>query len=98
MKVVERARLLAGPHFCGTSELDRESVNPTHTRRHLFRMLHMRALLRASPNLPPAVHAARDLGDDAVARALFDLGLECPEIKELLDREDCAGVEARSAA
>lgn len=59
-------------------------------------MLQMRALLRASPNLPPSVLAVRDLGDEAVARALFELGLDCPEIKELLDRQDCTA--ARDAA
>ncbi|MGZ3422224.1 MAG: hypothetical protein ACXWUG_06125 [Polyangiales bacterium] len=57
----------------------------------------MRALLRVSPNLPPSVIAARDLGDAAVARALYELGLECPEIRELLDRQDCADAEANAA-
>lgn len=51
-------------------------------------MLQMRELLRAAPNLPPPVREAWSLGDAAVARALFDLGLDCPEIKELLDRDD----------
>lgn len=60
-------------------------------------MLQMRVLLRASPNLPESVIAARDLGDEAVARALFDIGLDCPEIKELLDRHDCANAEAHAA-
>ena len=60
-------------------------------------MLQMRALLNASPNLPPSVRAARDLGDEAVARALYDIGLDCPEIMELLDREDCLGA-ARKAS
>jgi hypothetical protein len=60
-------------------------------------MLQMRALLRVSPNLPPSVSAVRDQGDEAVARALFELGLDCPEIRELLDRHDCANAEANAA-
>ncbi len=60
-------------------------------------MLQMRALLRVSPNLPPPVRAALDRGDDAVAKAMFDLGLDCPEIKELLDRDECCPREANAA-
>lgn len=52
-------------------------------------MLQMRTLLRASPNLPPSVLSARDLDDLEFARALSEVGLECGEIKELLDRDDC---------
>ncbi len=53
-------------------------------------MLQMRELLRAAPNLPPPVREAFTLGDEAVAHALLDLGLECLEVKELLDRpESC---------
>jgi hypothetical protein len=51
-------------------------------------MLQMRELLRAAPNLPVPVREAFAHGDVAVARALLDLGLECPEVKELLDRDE----------
>jgi hypothetical protein len=54
-------------------------------------MLQMRELLRVAPNLPPPVREAWDRGDAAVARAMIDVGLDCPEIKELLDAEfDCS--------
>jgi hypothetical protein len=51
-------------------------------------MLQMRELLRAAPNLPPPVREAWSLGDAAVARALLELGLDCPEVKELLDSNE----------
>lgn len=56
-------------------------------------MLQMRELLRAAPNLPLPVREAftRGGGDEAIAHALLDLGLECIEVKELLDRpEGCS--------
>lgn len=53
-------------------------------------MLQMRELLRAAPNLPLPVREAWSRGDEAVARALLEIGLECVEVKELLDRQDCA--------
>jgi len=56
--------------------------------------MQMRALWSSSTNLPPSVREARELGDEAVARALIDLGLDCPDVKALLDREDCPVVDA----
>jgi hypothetical protein len=51
-------------------------------------MLQMRELLRVAPNLPPPIREAWSKGDAAVVRAMSDVGLECPEIKELLDRDE----------
>ena len=51
-------------------------------------MLQMRELLRVAPNLPPPIREAWPKGEAEVARVMFDLGLDCPEIKELLDRDE----------